>query len=142
MQKPSNLPSLARTAANWWRQVLDNKAPKDNGDAASSAAVNLLLRMDPSLYTADAPQLDRFEYELIRLIESQFDNLAEHQEVYEVDMVTDYGPEGILELAARKAQLQGLPFPFKTRMYLKKTGLFVSHGYGQPYVLLLACTYN
>ncbi len=116
------------TAAKWWGDVLAKGAKFDNmGDTGTpeerrmQEMTSMMASMNVSPVTDE--QLDKFEKELINLLESSL-------ELQRQGLHCDYGPCQTLANAAKKAGISESNFPWKTNMNLRDEKVMVSYGYG------------
>lgn len=118
---------MARAAARWWRDKIDGGARHDNGDDGAASRFACLMADRLSTPT-DKESLDVFENELTRSL------MIEGEERGSFSIGSDYGPEGLLYLAAKAAGISGMNFPFKTWMWLQVSNgeVVVKDGYREP----------
>ena len=118
---------MAQAAARWWRDKIDGGARHDNGDDSPASRLACLLA-DCMNEPTDADRLKIFERELVRML------LKESEDRGRFQLVSDYGPSGLLLFATNAAGISPMNFPYKTWMWLQVQdgAIVVKDGYNEP----------
>lgn len=131
----NELPQVT-VAAKWWADKLRGQAPKDNGDAFTSALANTLL--PKTIITEE--QLATFEAALKGSIGAKLATQADKWKPdepmsgsYFRHIGCDYDPCPAIAIAAEVAGIPHRAFPWKTGMTINPDCVFVSAGYAAPW---------
>ena len=111
-----DIKEVAMISAQWWAKQLFKPSNWDGGPGNEKVEgiVNNLKDMLSQPVSCDQEQL--FVDKLIELIEEEVNYRKAQKTQITIDLISDYGPSGILEEAAEYAGIDRFTFPFKTRL--------------------------
>lgn len=123
-----NIEQTAKAAADWWaekiqRPTFDNGSNDAAGSFGSFLAASTAANLKP-----DADAVDKFREVLRAKIEAALS--GESGRFFKLGV--DYHPDRTLAAAAEESGVKSPVFPWKTDMYFREDGIYVSEGYGQP----------
>ena len=115
----------AEKAARWWKKKLTDRKPHNNG--VKDPRYRMMCRIaDDLAHDITQPQADEFEKQLrIRLVKMDDSHV--------INIGCDYGPCRTLAIAANKAGIGMMNFPFKTTMQIRDGVITVRDGYQKPW---------
>lgn len=120
-----------KKAVNWWAERLMERRPHSNGDNDLSSVIACMFADIATVPITEA-RITIFKDALRQEI------MKKEQQIMKFGCLflgCDYGPCIELYIAAQKAGISELNFPFKTHMVIRKNGdVEVQDGYGQPFV--------
>ena len=124
----SNILPSVETAINWWiNQITGPKIGGSIGNDFNSIIAMTIANHIFSQTSVDEIQIAKFR-EL--LSKSLMDELSKG---IEPNLVTDYGPGGILANAMKESNISEIKVPFKTKMVVGINSVKVSAGYQAEY---------
>lgn len=117
-------------AINWWANKISKRVVHINGDDSTTSVMAYILTvMEYKKVTDD--QLEIFRNEL----RNQIEEYRKEFKGMDIWLGCDYGPCKHLGEAAKKAGINDLNFPFKTKLVIENDGkVLVSDEYGMRYV--------
>lgn len=127
--KKENLEEIIQVATEWWTQAIKN--PKfDNGDYSDKGTIAMMVATvaNDNIVTPEVELV--FKTELKKIIYSQLINPGY------IVLSVDYWPNYYLAVAAQKAGLSAIGFPFKTEMHMDRKKVIVKDGYGADYQVI------
>lgn len=128
-QKLERNPRIVQRAVWLWRKLLENPKYDNLGNTGTPqeketmGVASMMADMIPKNNTSDV--LDRFCAAL-------FQKIMDNHNPWLCTSV-DYGPDGILQDAAKEAGLD-MQFPWKTNVWVQEDFVTVSAGYGAPHM--------
>ena len=126
-----------QTAAAWWTEKLGRRDPHSNGDNSYASIFACILADIGAEDKGMDAKLEVFKTELERSIAKRMDCVSKNH-LNSMWLSCDYGPGEELAIAADKAGINHLAFPFKTNLFIGwdykgDYSVKVSDGYAQPY---------